>query len=111
LIASLLIMGIGTFLIGLLPTASTPGWVVLAPLCLVLLRFCQGVGLGGEWSGAALLATENAPKGTRAIWGTFPQLGAPVGVIIASLLFVRLSRRTAPDASLAPGWRSPSLPP
>src|SRR5699024_5357746 len=79
---------IAPFLFGLLPTASTPGWVVLAPLCLVLLRFCQGVGLGGEWSGAALLATENAPKGKRAIWGTFPQLGAPVGFIIANLLFV-----------------------
>lgn len=109
LIASLLIMGIGTFLIGLLPTASTPGWVVLAPLCLVLLRFCQGVGLGGEWSGAALLATENAPKGKRAIWGTFPQLGAPVGFIIANLLFVGLNSWTSPEAFLAWGWRIPFL--
>ncbi|MGO1824946.1 MAG: MFS transporter, partial [Brevibacterium aurantiacum] len=109
LIASLLIMGIGTFLIGLLPTASTPGWVVLAPLLLVLLRFCQGVGLGGEWSGAALLATENAPKGKRAIWGTFPQLGAPVGFIIANLLFVGLNKWTSPEAFLAWGWRIPFL--
>src|SRR5690606_9352455 len=109
LIASLLIMGIGTFLIGLLPTASTPGWVVLAPLFLVLLRFCQGVGLGGEWSGAALLATENAPKGKRAIWGTFPQLGAPVGFIIANLLFVALGTWTSPEAFLAWGWRIPFL--
>ena len=109
LIASLLIMGIGTFVIGLLPTATTPGWVVLAPLFLVLLRFCQGVGLGGEWSGAALLATENAPKGKRAIWGTFPQLGAPVGFIIANLLFVALGTWTSPEALLAWGWRIPFL--
>ncbi|SDS01390.1 Predicted arabinose efflux permease, MFS family [Brevibacterium sandarakinum] len=109
LIASLLIMGIGTFLIGLLPTATTPGWIVLAPLFLVLLRFCQGVGLGGEWSGAALLATENAPKGKRAIWGTFPQLGAPVGFIIANLLFVGLNAWTSPEAFLAWGWRVPFL--
>lgn len=109
LIASLLIMGIGTFLIGLLPTASTPGWVVLAPLFLVLLRFAQGVGLGGEWSGAALLATENAPKGKRAIWGTFPQLGAPVGFILANLLFVGLNSWTSPEAFLAWGWRIPFL--
>ena len=109
LIASLLIMGIGTFLIGLLPTATTPGWIVLAPLLLVLLRFCQGVGLGGEWSGAALLATENAPKGKRAIWGTFPQLGAPVGFIIANLLFIGLNKWTSPEAFLAWGWRVPFL--
>ncbi|RAE31076.1 MFS transporter, partial [Burkholderia multivorans] len=109
LIASLLIMGIGTFLIGLLPTASTPGWVVLAPLFLVLLRFSQGVGLGGEWSGAALLATENAPPGKRAIWGTFPQLGAPVGFILANLLFVGLSTWISPEAFLSWGWRIPFL--
>ncbi|GAA1638326.1 MULTISPECIES: MFS transporter [Brevibacterium] len=109
LIASLLIMGIGTFLIGLLPTAETPGWVVLAPLLLVLLRFSQGVGLGGEWSGAALLATENAPKGKRAIWGTFPQLGAPVGFILANLLFVGLNSWLSPEAFLAWGWRIPFL--
>lgn len=109
LIASLLIMGIGTFLIGLLPTAETPGWMILAPLFLVLLRFCQGVGLGGEWSGAALLATENAPKGKRAIWGTFPQLGAPVGFIIANLLFVAISYGISPEAFLNWGWRIPFL--
>ncbi len=109
LVASLLIMGIGTFLIGLLPTAATPGWVVLAPLFLVLLRFAQGVGLGGEWSGAALLATENAPKGKRAIWGTFPQLGAPAGFILTNLMFIALARWTTPEDFLAWGWRIPFL--
>ncbi|RBP62803.1 fucose permease [Brevibacterium sanguinis] len=109
LVASLLIMGIGTFLIGLLPTAATPGWVVLAPLFLVILRFAQGVGLGGEWSGAALLATENAPKGKRAIWGTFPQLGAPAGFILTNLLFIGLTKWTSPEAFLAWGWRVPFL--
>ncbi len=77
LVASLMTMGIATFLIGFLPPAQG-GWVVLAPLALVLLRFAQGLALGGEWSGAALLATENAPKNKRAVYGTFPQLGAPV---------------------------------
>src|SRR5690625_1396291 len=67
LIASLLIMGIGTFLIGLLPTASTPGWVVLSPRCLVLLRFCPGGGLGVEWSCAALLDTDTSSNGRRSI--------------------------------------------
>ena len=91
LVASLLVMGIATFLIGVLPTASTPGFSFLAPAILVLLRFCQGIGLGGEWSGAALLATENAPPGKRALYGTFPQLGAPDGFLLSNLLFVLLS--------------------
>ena len=64
---------------------------VLAPFLLVVMRFCQGLGLGGEWSGAALLATENAPTGKRAIYGTFPQLGAPIGFIVANVLFLVLA--------------------
>src|SRR5262245_25775688 len=91
LVASLLVMGVATFLIGLIPPASTPGWTVFAPAALVLFRFCQGLGLGGEWSGAALLATENAPAGKRAIWGTFPQLGAPIGFILANVVFITLA--------------------
>ena len=82
-------MGIATFLIGFLPPAQG-NFVVLAPLMLVLLRFAQGLALGGEWSGAALLATENAPANKRAIYGTFPQLGAPIGFIIANVIFVVL---------------------
>ena len=101
LVASLLTMGIATFLIGCLPTALTPGWEFLAPFLLVVMRFCQGLGLGGEWSGAALLATENAPAGKRAIYGTFPQLGAPIGFIVANVLFLVL-------ASTQPGdWPHP----
>ncbi|WP_313813265.1 MFS transporter [Glutamicibacter sp.] len=106
LVASLLMMGIATFLIGFLPPAQGM-WVVLAPLALVLLRFAQGLALGGEWSGAALLATENAPKNRRAVYGTFPQLGAPVGFIIANLLFVGLQTGLTPEQFMAWGWRIP----
>ncbi|GAA2013261.1 MFS transporter [Brevibacterium samyangense] len=109
LVASLLIMGIGTFFIGLLPTAATPGWLILAPTLLVILRFSQGIGLGGEWSGAALLATENAPKGKRAIYGTFPQLGAPAGFIIANIFFVVIVAVLSEEAFLTWGWRVPFL--
>lgn len=109
LVASLLVMGIATFLIGVLPTASTPGWSFLAPAILVVLRFCQGVGLGGEWSGAALLATENAPAGKRALYGTFPQLGAPIGFILSNLLFVLLSLMLTDAQFTSWGWRVPFL--
>ncbi|MGG5172037.1 MFS transporter [Pseudarthrobacter sp. J1738] len=108
LVASLLTMGIATFLIGFLP-AATGGFVVLAPLMLVILRFCQGLALGGEWSGAALLATENAPEGKRAIWGTFPQLGAPIGFIISNLIFVGLQLGLTPEQFQAWGWRVPFI--
>jgi metabolite-proton symporter len=109
LIASLLTMGIATFLIGCLPSASTPGWTVLAPTLLVIFRFAQGIGLGGEWSGAALLATENAPKGKRAIYGTFPQMGAPIGFIVANVLFLILNLTMSPEAFASWGWRIPFL--
>jgi len=109
LVASLLTMGIATFIIGILPTALTPGWHVLAPALLVLMRFAQGIGLGGEWSGAALLATENAPKGKRAIYGTFPQLGAPIGFIIANGVFLILSLNLDAEAFQAWGWRVPFI--
>ncbi len=109
LVASLLTMGIATILIGCLPTASTPGWQLLAPALLVLLRFGQGLGLGGEWSGAALLATENAPDGKRAIYGTFPQLGAPIGFIVANGVFLILNGTLTADQFSAWGWRVPFL--
>lgn len=114
LVGALLTMGIATFLIGLLPTYPVAGW--LAPALLVVLRLAQGFALGGEWSGAALVATENAPAGKRAIFGTFPQLGAPLGFIIANGLFLviaALMPSTDPsrpsDAFLAWGWRIPFL--
>ncbi|ROS52976.1 MFS transporter [Frigoribacterium sp. PhB24] len=109
LVASLLTMGIATVLIGCIPAGTTPGWAVAGPACLVVLRFCQGLGLGGEWSGAALLATENAPANRRAIYGTFPQLGAPIGFIIANLLFVLLNTTLTEEQFLAWGWRLPFL--
>jgi len=109
LVGSLLVMGVATVLIGCIPAGTTPGWEVAAPAILVVLRFCQGLGLGGEWSGAALLATENAPAGRRAIWGTFPQLGAPIGFIVANLVFVLLGSVLSDEAFLAWGWRVPFL--
>jgi metabolite-proton symporter len=109
LVASLLTMGIATFLIGCLPTAQIPGWAFWAPALLVLMRFAQGLALGGEWSGAALLATENAPANKRAIYGTFPQLGAPIGFIIANSLFLLLSINLSNDQFMAWGWRIPFL--
>src|ERR1700684_1797180 len=77
LVAALLTMGVSTVAIGALPTYNTIG--VAAPLLLALCRFGQGLGLGGEWGGAVLLAVENAPPGKRALYGIFPQLGAPIG--------------------------------
>ncbi|MCQ1987823.1 MFS transporter [Arthrobacter sp. zg-Y844] len=108
LVASLLTMGIATFLIGCLPTAEN-GWTVLAPAMLVVLRFAQGLALGGEWSGAALLATENAPANKRAVWGTFPQLGAPIGFILANGLFLLLSFQLDAEQFDSWGWRVPFL--
>ncbi|MCI1933455.1 MAG: MHS family MFS transporter [Ancrocorticia sp.] len=115
LVISLLTMGIATFLIGLLPTYLTAG--LIAPVLLLALRLTQGFALGGEWSGAALVATENAPQGKRALYGTFPQLGAPIGFIIANGLFllinIALPHPDGPtmqsEAFLAWGWRIPFL--
>lgn len=107
LIASLLIMGISTTLIGVLPTYQQAG--IIAPVCLCVLRFCQGLGLGGEWGGAALLATENAPKGKRALFAMFPQIGPPIGFITASLIFIVLSKNLDDEQMMSWGWRIPFL--
>ncbi|WP_146363504.1 MFS transporter [Arthrobacter yangruifuii] len=109
LVASLLTMGIATFLIGCLPTAELDGWTFWAPALLVVMRFAQGLALGGEWSGAALLATENAPANKRAVWGTFPQLGAPIGFILANGLFLLLSMQLTDAQFMSWGWRVPFL--
>ena len=107
LVASLLLMGGATVLIGVLPTYASVGW--LAPLLLCTMRFAQGLGLGGEWGGAALLAVENAPKGYEARFGMFPQLGAPVGFFAANGLFLILSATLTEADFIAWGWRIPFL--
>jgi MFS family permease len=105
LVASLLIMGGSTVVIGVLPTYGSVGW--LAPLLLCILRFGQGFGLGGEWGGAVLLAVENAPPGWQARYGMMPQLGAPVGFIMANGLFLLLGLWLTPEQFQAWGWRLP----
>jgi predicted MFS family arabinose efflux permease len=107
LVASLMLMGGSTFLIAFLPTYAMAGWI--APLLLCILRFGQGLGLGGEWGGAALLAVENAPPGWRARYGMFPQLGAPVGFIAANGLFLLLGLMLSQEDFISWGWRIPFL--
>nr|WP_082399921.1 MFS transporter [Gordonia phthalatica] len=115
LIGSLLTMGAATFIIGLLPTFDSVGY--LAPALLALMRFCQGLGLGGEWSGAALLATETSEPGKRGWAAMWPQLGAPIGFLFANGLFLLLMLWMDFDAKTAAtnhafltwGWRIPFL--
>jgi len=107
LVAALLTMGLSTVIIGLLPTYGSIG--VAAPLLLVLCRFGQGLGLGGEWGGAVLLATENAPPGKRAWYGMFPQLGAPIGFICSAGIFLVLTDAMNDAQFFAWGWRVPFL--
>ena len=107
LVVSLLTMGIATFLIGCLPTYNQWGVAAVAVLCLC--RFVQGIGLGGEWSGAALVATENAPEDKRALYGSFPELGAPIGFFLSNGTYFLLDTFNDNDAMLAWGWRVPFL--
>lgn len=107
LVAALLTMGLSTVAIGLLPTYAAIG--VAAPALLALCRFGQGIGLGGEWGGAVLLATENAPVGREAWYGMFPQLGAPIGFVLANGLFVLLGVLLSDAQFFAWGWRIPFL--
>ncbi len=107
LVASLMLMGGSTFLIAFLPTHAQVGW--LAPLLLCLLRVGQGLGLGGEWGGAALLAVENAPPGWRGRFGMMPQLGAPIGFLAANGLFLLLGLWLSEADFVAWGWRLPFL--
>src|SRR6202140_761103 len=107
LVAALLTMGLSTVAIGALPTYGTIGFA--APLLLALCRFGQGLGLGGEWGGAVLLAIENAPPGKRAWYGMFPQLGAPVGFLFSGGVFLALSKWLTDERFFAFGWRIPFL--
>jgi MFS family permease len=107
LVASLLLMGLSTVLIGVLPGYAAVG--VAAPVLLCLLRFGQGFGLGGEWGGAALLAVENAPKGWEARFGAAPQMGAPLGFLFSNGLFLLLGLGLSEADFVAWGWRIPFL--
>lgn len=106
LVMTLLIMGIATFLIGLLPTYAVIG--VWAPILLVALRFLQGFAVGGEWGGATLMAVEYAPEGRRGLFGGFPGMGIPLGLVVATAVFAAFS--SLPEEQfLAWGWRAPFL--
>ena len=107
LVAALLTMGLSTVAIGLLPTYASIG--IAAPALLALCRLGQGLGLGGEWGGAVLLATENAPRGKESWYGMFPQLGAPLGFICSTGIFVVLTEALSDGDFLAWGWRIPFL--
>jgi len=107
LVAALLTMGVSTVVIGLLPTYAQAG--LFAPAALALCRLGQGLGLGGEWGGAVLLATENAPPGKRAWYGMFPQLGAPIGFFLATGVFLLITAVMTESAFFVWGWRIPFL--
>lgn len=107
LVAALLTMGLSTFVIGLLPGYDAIG--LWAPALLALCRVGQGIGLGGEWGGAVLLAIENAPPHRRALYGMFPQLGAPVGFVLSGLAFYLLTAHLDNSEVFAFGWRIPFL--
>ncbi len=106
LVLSLNMMGIATFLIGVLPTYETIG--VLAPILLALLRTIQGLGVGGEWGGAALLAVENSPEGRRGYFGSWPQMGVPAGLFFSTVIFFAVSALPN-EQFLSFGWRIPFL--
>lgn len=103
LVIAMFLMGISTTLIGFLPSYASIG--IFAPLLLVLLRFIQGLAVGGQWGGAALLAIESAPPGQRGFYGSFVQIGVPIGVVLANLVFLFLSMMTTEESFMAWGWR------
>ncbi len=107
LVTALMLMGAATTLIGLLPTYAAIGW--LAPLLLMVLRFAQGLAVGGQWGGAMLLVTENAPDNRRGFYGAFAQAGAPVGLILANTAFLAVTAAVSPDAFMDWGWRIPFI--
>jgi MFS transporter, MHS family, shikimate and dehydroshikimate transport protein len=107
LVLSLLIMGVATVFIGLLPTYATIG--VFAPILLVVIRFLQGIGIGGEWGGAVLMAVEHAPPGKRGFYGSWPQMGVPAGLFLGNGVFLIVSNSMSEESFLAWGWRLPFL--
>ncbi len=107
LVIALMMMGIASTLIGLLPTFATIG--IAAPILLSLLRFTQGLAIGGQWGGAMLLVTESAPADKRGYYGAYAQAGAPVGVILANVAFMMISYSVSEDAFMNWGWRIPFI--
>lgn len=107
LVVALLTMGFSTVCIGFLPSYASVG--IIAPILLMMCRFGQGVGLGGEWGGAVLLAIENAPAHKRAWFGMFPQLGAPIGLLLSGGTFLILTNSLNPEDFMGYGWRIPFI--
>lgn len=107
LVMVLLLMGVASTLIGLLPGYAAIG--IAAPILLTVLRVCQGLAIGGQWGGAMLLVTENAPANRRGYYGSFAQLGVPVGLVSANLVFLGVTAVVSPEALIAWGWRVPFL--
>jgi MFS transporter, MHS family, shikimate and dehydroshikimate transport protein len=107
LVISLLIMGLATAAIGILPSHASIG--IAAPILLVVLRLAQGLGVGGEWGGAVLMAVEHAPKGKRGLYGSFPQMGVPAGLFGATVIFAAMQALTSDAQFLSWGWRVPFL--
>jgi MFS transporter, MHS family, shikimate and dehydroshikimate transport protein len=107
LVISLLIMGLATAAIGILPTYASIG--IAAPIILVLLRLLQGIGVGGEWGGAVLMAVEHAPKGKRGLYGSFAQMGVPAGLFISTVVFAVMQAVTTEQQFTSWGWRIPFL--
>ncbi len=107
LVTTLMIMGIATFLIGLLPSFETIGFA--APILLVILRLAQGFGVGGEWGGAVLMAVEHSPEGRRGFYGSWPQMGVPIGLLLSTGVFSLASNITTNEQFMAWGWRVPFL--
>jgi metabolite-proton symporter len=107
LVTALCLMGVATTLIGLLPGYATAG--AFAPLMLIVLRFAQGLAVGGQWGGAMLLVTETAPIHRRGFYGAYAQAGAPVGLVLANLAFLAVTATTSPEQFMSWGWRIPFL--
>jgi MFS transporter, MHS family, shikimate and dehydroshikimate transport protein len=107
LVISLLIMGVATFAIGLLPTYASLG--IVAPILLVTLRFAQGIGVGGEWGGAVLMAVEHSPRRKRGFFGSWPQMGVPAGLLLSTGVFALMRGVTDESAFMSWGWRVPFL--
>jgi metabolite-proton symporter len=107
LAGALLVMGVATTCVGLLPNYASIG--LIAPLALVALRFAQGLAVGGQWGGAALMAIESAPAGKRGFYGSFVQIGVPIGLVLANVVFLLVSSGVSQEGFQAWGWRLPFL--